>query len=519
MTEPYDDGGRDPHLEERLHRLAGGVPVPMTPVTDDVRRGRRRLFRMRAAMAGGTVAALAAVLGVTGLTAGDPTATEISPVTQPTSTRLPSGPSTGPSAPATPESSSSDPQTSDDAGSSGAGTEGRGGQGGPAGSSSATSGAPEGTTSSNLGRGTSTKSPGRPENEPTHTATEPTEPVDPTESVDPTLPTSTPTTPTSPPTTGPTSPTTGPTSPTTGPTSPPTTTPTDPPTTTPPAPPTGTGRAAVTYALRTWNQVLAEHLDPDRDHLATFDAKTAERRTVRGGGQLYELGTHYDWTAKKTGEVDVTVATGWDQLDWKCGATYASWTCTDGGLSGVTRSEVASHDGVVEVAVQRTNGQVVVLSGPASTADLLEAAADTRLALPGTPFRAPASLDTDTFATAGTSALVVGSAETFVRSASDRAPSVRGTRYVSGASRGNLSWAAAPTYAGHRFSCLASHRSCESVQWNGLTVNVAKVKKKAGGGWMVQYDGPSYAVTVWSSDKTLPKKRAYAFVTQAVWQP
>ena len=40
-----------------------------------------------------------------------------------------------------------------------------------------------------------------------------------------------------------------------------------------------------------------------------------------------------------------------------------------------------------------------------------------------------------------------------------------------------------------------------------------------GGGWLVQYDGPSYAVRVASTDPTLPKKRAYLFVTDPDWQP
>ena len=81
MTDPADR-----FLEEKLHALARGVSVPLVPTEDDVRRGRRRLFRMRVAMAGATTGALAVVLGVTSLTAGDPKATEPPPVTQPPST-------------------------------------------------------------------------------------------------------------------------------------------------------------------------------------------------------------------------------------------------------------------------------------------------------------------------------------------------------------------------------------------------------------------------------------------------
>ena len=50
-------------------------------------------------------------------------------------------------------------------------------------------------------------------------------------------------------------------------------------------------------------------------------------------------------------------------------------------------------------------------------------------------------------------------------------------------------------------------------------VQLALLRKNAGGGWIVQYDGPSYAVRVYSSDRTVPKKAAYAFVTRGDWQP
>jgi hypothetical protein len=36
---------------------------------------------------------------------------------------------------------------------------------------------------------------------------------------------------------------------------------------------------------------------------------------------------------------------------------------------------------------------------------------------------------------------------------------------------------------------------------------------------VVQYDGDAYGVRVYSSDRTFPRKRAYAFVTQQEWQP
>jgi hypothetical protein len=50
-------------------------------------------------------------------------------------------------------------------------------------------------------------------------------------------------------------------------------------------------------------------------------------------------------------------------------------------------------------------------------------------------------------------------------------------------------------------------------------VHVAALKARFGGGWVIAYDGPSYVVRVVASDRTFPKKRAYAFVTDEDWQP
>ena len=67
-----------------------------------------------------------------------------------------------------------------------------------------------------------------------------------------------------------------------------------------------------------------------------------------------------------------------------------------------------------------------------------------------------------------------------------------------------------------QFTCLTTFRSCTEVTIDelGTTVHLAFLKKKAGGGWLVQYDGGAYGVRVYSSDRKFPKKRAYAFVTQ-----
>jgi hypothetical protein len=53
----------------------------------------------------------------------------------------------------------------------------------------------------------------------------------------------------------------------------------------------------------------------------------------------------------------------------------------------------------------------------------------------------------------------------------------------------------------------------------GTTVHVAALRKKVGGGWVIAYEGPSYVVRVFASDRKFPKKRLYDFVTARAWQP
>jgi hypothetical protein len=184
-------------------------------------------------------------------------------------------------------------------------------------------------------------------------------------------------------------------------------------------------------------------------------------------------------------------------------------------------AEVANHDGVRKVAVEHADGQVVVLtSAHASELELVAAAADPRLSLPGDAPVSPPRLAAETFASAGVAALVVGD-ESFAQTSIDRTPEVRGSWSVAGAARGTLSWSARPVYSGAGWQCSKTYRSCTDlvVDELGRTVHVAQLKKKLGGGWVIEYDGPSYAVRVTTSDPKFPKKRAYAFVTHESWQP
>jgi hypothetical protein len=284
--------------------------------------------------------------------------------------------------------------------------------------------------------------------------------------------------------------------------------------------------------LRAYNAVLGEHLDPAREHLQAYSRKLDEKETTRSGGRLLALGTTYRWEdGRSLGGLRISVATGWDQVDWQCGASYSDWEC-HGPAAGA--AEVAIHDGVRQVAVEHDDGQVVVVtadpthhagsravtSAAPTEEELVAAATDDRLRLPGDPPVSPPQLAGETFASTGLAALV-GEDETFAQTSIDRAPEVKGTWSVADAPRGTLSWSARPVYSGAGWQCSKTYRSCTDlvVDQQGHTVHVAHLKKKLGGGWVVEYAGPSYAVRVYASDPTFPKRRAYAFVTDASWQP
>ncbi len=510
MTDPADRFLAEQYLEGKLHGLARGVSVPVVPTEDDVRRGRRRLFRMRVAMAGATTGTLAFVLGVTSLTAGDPNATEIPEVSRPPS-----------SSDATPKSSPATDPGDDDASDSGR-PEGTGSNrgiaalpGGP--SSQHTDGgeAPSknGTNDTATGGSTHDGTISGPHDQPSTHGSEPTE-----------APSST-VTPSTTPTDSPTS------TPTETDNSTPTSTPTATPTVTPTVPPTQTNKVRVHRVLRYYNDVLAEHLDPSRLHLQPYDRKIDSKETKTANGRLYALGSTYRWEdgGSRSG-VQLAVASGWDQVDWDCGASYSDWVCHAGPDSV---SEFAEHDGVLQLAVEHAGGQVVVLTVDPTYGvdrlgsrdldsredDLVAAAADERLILPGVAPVAPPTIDVDAFAAAGVAALVKPG-ETFDQSGIDRSPWVRG-EWVGTEAGGTLAWTVMPIYSRGTFTCLTTYRSCSqvTVDATGTTVHVARLKKKAGGGWLVQYDGDAYGVRVYSSDRKFPKKRAYEFITQPAWQP
>ena len=486
MTDPADR-----HLQERLHALAHGVSVPLVPAAEDVRRGRRRLVRVRLAMAGATTGTLVMVLGITGLTAGDPTASDIAPATRPPSTSVPTPPDASTSAEAESSDAAGDRV---DAGAAESGLRASdpnpgGAAAGPPAKSAAHD--PVGVATGNPHRG---PAPGR---GPTPEAT-----VEP--SLEPTLE----------PTDEPLATSTAPT-PVEEPTDLPSPDPSDPPT-----PPPTPGKVRIHRVLAYFNEVVAGHLDPERAHLQAYDRALDPQETTRSQQRLLAVGSTYRWHEDRTTtEVGVRVASGWDQVGWGCGDSEADWDCHPASTGA---AEVAERDGILQVAVEHTDGQVVVVGADLAEDDLVAAASDPRLVLPGDPPPAPPTLEAGRFAAYGRVALV-HEGETFTVTALDRTPAVRGTWTGDGDAGGALSWSVRPIYSGGGWTCSKAYRSCVDVPMriDGVirTVHLAALRKRLGGGWLAQYDGPSYAVRVTTEDRRFPKKRAYLFVTDDDWQP
>ena len=140
------------------------------------------------------------------------------------------------------------------------------------------------------------------------------------------------------------------------------------PTSEPTVPPTQTPKVRVHQVLRYYNDVLADTLDPNRLHLQPYDRKVDSKETTTLGGRLYALGSTYRWEdGRSRSGLQIRVASGWDQVTWLCGASYADWNChlpttKTASPPGAAPAEVATHDGVTQVAVEHAGGQVVVVT-------------------------------------------------------------------------------------------------------------------------------------------------------------
>ncbi len=162
-------------------------------------------------------------------------------------------------------------------------------------------------------------------------------------------------------------------------------------------------RASHADELSAWNDVLAEHLDPRREHLQPYTSRTGNQQTSGGGHGLSTLGSRYGWRnagEEGLGMLEVSVSrsrAAW----WPChGGAEVGLTCRDARGPNGEEARVGTSDSVTTVQLVQQDGDVVALtldllfgnnslvpiSGSDLTpAQLLEAAADDRLDLPEPP--------------------------------------------------------------------------------------------------------------------------------------
>jgi hypothetical protein len=163
--------------------------------------------------------------------------------------------------------------------------------------------------------------------------------------------------------------------------------------------------------LSRWNDVLAEHLDPQREHLQPYTRRTANEQS---GGDSY-LGSKFGWAnagEEGLGMLQVGVSAGPRGLSsWSaCQTGQYDLTCRDATGPHGERAKIGQSGSVTVVELEQTDGEVVALTldllfgnnslvpisgADITTAQLLEAAADDRLDLPAPP--PEAELDGDAF--------------------------------------------------------------------------------------------------------------------------
>lgn len=149
--------------------------------------------------------------------------------------------------------------------------------------------------------------------------------------------------------------------------------------------------------LRLYNDVLAEHLDPGRQHLAPYSKRTGNEQGSTRGDVMTSLGSKFAWTVAGQpglGMLQVSVSTVWDPDSMQL---YCDGGCRPATGPRGEKARVLRSDGSTTVALEHADGQVVVLtadnlfgnnstvpvSGTGLTVQqLLAAAADERLSLP-----------------------------------------------------------------------------------------------------------------------------------------
>ncbi|WP_121255942.1 hypothetical protein [Nocardioides ferulae] len=296
--------------------------------------------------------------------------------------------------------------------------------------------------------------------------------------------------------------------------------------------------------LVAWQEVLAEHVDPQWEHLVRRDGSNANQQSTAGSGQVLALGSRYGWQnpgQDGLGMLQIAVNRGWREAMHPChdSGPDEGWQCEAAEAPEATEAWVAERDGQLSVAVEQADdGEVVVLTADPlfgnnsripvdelglSAEALLQAAADPRLSLPADYESAPL-LDAAEFEQAGRDLLGPAGADLRVRDAS-----LPQSLHFSGAWRdgrrvlGELSWEAVATYGvtGELVCQREIYVRCEARTVDGVDVLVGEVQQQWGGGWEVTYAGPVYEVQVAfePKDGQLPIERGYAFVVDPRWQP
>lgn len=140
----------------------------------------------------------------------------------------------------------------------------------------------------------------------------------------------------------------------------------------------GLGRAGIRRSpyggyegvLEEWNQVLAGHVDPDREHLRTW--QESENRNLGMAGKdsdPWHMDTRFEWAEEGRDEVAmlrIDLVRVRDRLEWPCDEPVALTGAECSTLpapAGTRRVEVARlPDGVLAVAAERDDGETVALT-------------------------------------------------------------------------------------------------------------------------------------------------------------
>lgn len=244
--------------------------------------------------------------------------------------------------------------------------------------------------------------------------------------------------------------------------------------------------------------------------------------------------------------LQVSVNADWSGLYWECGVAGAGWSCHEATGPGGEKARVAEHDGVLDVAVEHADGTLVVLTvdslfGTNSTVavsgvglserELVRAAADERITLPGGVPHVPPPISARKVEQVGRATLLAADEDLAqVEAYGGTDASVQGRWLVDGQDRGEVRWEATARVgdAGSEPGCLAAqYTRCSLRTVDGQQLFVGYVRPDQGGGWEVARSGPEYSVRVAFTPTDgvargtagLPVDRAFALVTDDRLQP